>query len=300
MTLSTTPVSKIGGAAAAAPSALTRQHRRTRARRVTANLVAVVVFVVMIFPVYWMAATAFKTGDAIAATTPTWFPTHPSLANFKDAVTRPYFWSSVRNSVVVVAATVSFSIVVAFLAAVAMARFKFYGRKAMLVLIVVVQMIPLVALIIPMYVLLARLHLTNNLVGLILTYFAFVLPYTIWMLRGFVLGVPPELEEAAMVDGCSRLGAFFRILVPLVAPGFVATSIYAAIQAWNEYILAYVLLKQNHQTVTVWLASLTTLRGTAWGTLMAGSTLIALPIVASFLLVQHRVAAGLTAGAVKG
>ena len=259
-----------------------------------------VVFVVMIFPVYWMAATAFKTGDAIAATTPTWFPTHPSFANFKDAVTRPYFWSSVRNSVVVVAATVSFSIVVAFLAAVAIARFKFYGRKAMLVLIVVVQMIPLVALIIPMYVLLARLHLTNNLVGLILTYFAFVLPYTIWMLRGFVLGIPPELEEAAMVDGCSRLGAFFRILVPLVAPGFVATSIYAAIQAWNEYILAYVLLKQNHQTVTVWLASLTTLRGTAWGTLMAGSTLIALPIVASFLLVQHRVAAGLTAGAVKG
>lgn len=300
MTLSTTPVSEIGGATAAAPSARTRQHRRTRARRVTANLVAVVVFVVMIFPVYWMAATAFKTGDAIAATTPTWFPTHPSLANFKDAVTRPYFWSSVRNSVVVVAATVSFSIVVAFLAAVAMARFKFYGRKAMLVLIVVVQMIPLVALIIPMYVLLARLHLTNNLVGLILTYFAFVLPYTIWMLRGFVLGVPPELEEAAMVDGCSRLGAFFRILVPLVAPGFVATSIYAAIQAWNEYILAYVLLKQNHQTVTVWLTSLTTLRGTAWGTLMAGSTLIALPIVAFFLLVQHRVAAGLTAGAVKG
>jgi N,N'-diacetylchitobiose transport system permease protein len=171
---------------------------------------------------------------------------------------------------------------------------------AMMVAIVLVQMIPLVALIIPMYVLLARVHLTDNLLGLILTYFAFVLPYTVWMLRGFVLGVPCELEEAAMVDGCSRLGAFFHILVPLVAPGFVATSIYAAIQAWNEYILAYVLLKQHHETITVWLASLTTLRGTAWGTLMAGSTLIALPIVAFFLLVQHRVAAGLTAGAVKG
>ena len=272
----------------------------SRTRHVLANIGGLAVFIVMIFPVYWMVATAFKSGSAIASVRPTWFPTHATLANFKDAMTRPFFWSSVRNSVVVVVATVSVSTVVAFLAAVAIARFKFYGRKAIMVLIVLVQMIPLVALIIPMYVLLARLHLTDNLLGLILTYFAFVLPYTVWMLRGFVLGIPPELEEAAMVDGCSRLGAFFRILVPLVAPGFVATSIYAAIQAWNEYILAYVLLKQNHETITVWLASLTTLRGTAWGTLMAGSTLIALPIVAFFLAIQHRVADGLTAGAVKG
>jgi N,N'-diacetylchitobiose transport system permease protein len=297
VTLSTTPTIEATPRRTPSPQ---RPRKRRAVKLVLANATALVVFAVMIFPVYWMVGTAFKNGDAITATAPTWFPTHPTLANFKDAVTRPYFWSSVRNSLVVVVATVSFSLVVAFLAAVAIARFKFYGRKAMLVLIVIVQMIPLVALIIPMYVLLARLHLTDNLFGLVLTYFAFVLPYTIWMLRGFVLGVPPELEEAAMVDGCSRLGAFFRILVPLVAPGFVATSIYAAIQAWNEYILAYVLLKQNHQTVTVWLASLTTLRGTAWGTLMAGSTLIALPIVAFFLLVQHKVAAGLTAGAVKG
>jgi N,N'-diacetylchitobiose transport system permease protein len=277
-----------------------RRQSRRRFKRIGADVAGLLVFVVMIFPVYWMIATAFKSGDAIASLTPTWFPTHPTLANFRDAVSRPFFWSSVRNSVIVVVATVSFSLVVAFLAAVAIARFKFYGRKAMMVAIVLVQMIPLVALIIPMYVLLARVHLTDNLLGLILTYFAFVLPYTVWMLRGFVLGVPAELEEAAMVDGCSRLGAFFRILVPLVAPGFVATSIYAAIQAWNEYILAYVLLKQHNETITVWLASLTTLRGTAWGTLMAGSTLIALPIVGFFLLVQHRVAAGLTAGAVKG
>jgi N,N'-diacetylchitobiose transport system permease protein len=170
----------------------------------------------------------------------------------------------------------------------------------MMMIIIMVQMIPLVALIIPMYVMLAKAHLTDSLFGLILTYFAFVLPYTVWMLRGFVLAVPRELEEAAMVDGCSRMGAFLRILVPLVAPGFVATSIYAAIQAWNEYILAYVLLKQNHQTVTVWLTQFTTLRGTDWGPLMAGATLIALPIVVLFLAIQHKVAAGLTAGAVKG
>ena len=273
---------------------------RPPVKRMGANAVGLLVFAVMIFPVFWMVSTAFKSGDAISGRTPTWIPLHPTLANFRDALSRPFFWSSIRNSVVVVVATVSFSVFVAFLAAVAIARFKFYGRKAIMIAIVMVQMIPLVALIIPMYVLLARVHLTDNLAGLVLTYFAFVLPYTVWMLRGFVLAVPPELEEAAMVDGCSRVGAFFRILVPLVAPGFVATSIYAAIQAWNEYILAYVLLKQNHETITVWLASLTTLRGTAWGPLMAGSTLIALPIVAFFLAIQHRVADGLTAGAVKG
>jgi len=273
---------------------------KARPARLAYNIVGLFVFVAMIFPVYWMVATAFKENRAINAATPAWFPTSPTLANFRSAVGRAFFWSSVRNSLIVVGATVSFSLIVAFLAAVAIARFRFYGRRPMMVVIIVVQMIPLVALIIPMYVMLARVHLTDNLFGLILTYFAFVLPYTVWMLRGFVLAVPRELEEAAMVDGCSRFGAFWRILVPLVAPGFVATSIYAAIQAWNEYILAYVMLKQNHETVTVWLASFTTLRGTEWGPLMAGATLIGLPIVGLFLAIQHRVAAGLTAGAVKG
>ncbi len=264
------------------------------------NLAAVVVFLVMIFPVYWMVATAFKPGVDILKVEPQWFPIHPIISNFTDALHRDFFWSSVRNSLVVVVSTVSFSLIVAFLAAVAIARFKFYGRKAFMIIIVIVQMIPLIALIIPMYVFLASVHLTNNLFGVILTYFAFVLPYTVWMLRGFVLGIPRELEEAAMVDGCSRMGAFFRILVPLVAPGFVATAIYAAIQAWNEYIFAYVLLDNKHQTITVWLAGFTTARGTDWGPLMAAATLIALPIVVFFLVVQRRVAQGLTAGAVKG
>jgi N,N'-diacetylchitobiose transport system permease protein len=129
----------------------------------------------------------------------------------------------------------------------------------------------------------------------------FVLPFAIWTLRGFILGVPRELEEAAMVDGTTRFGAFVRILLPLVAPGLVATSIFAFIQAWNEYIIAYVLLSSpEKQTLTVWLASFTTNRGTEWGPLMAGATLTAVPVVIFFLLVQRRIAFGLTAGAVRG
>jgi N,N'-diacetylchitobiose transport system permease protein len=134
----------------------------------------------------------------------------------------------------------------------------------------------------------------------IITYMAFVLPFAVWTLRGFIHGVPRELEEAAMVDGTTRFGAFVRVLLPLVAPGLVATSIFAFIQAWNEYIIAYVLLSSpEKQTLTVWLASFTTNRGTAWGPLMAGATLTAIPVVIFFVLVQRRIAFGLTAGAVK-
>ena len=134
-----------------------------------------------------------------------------------------------------------------------------------------------------------------------LTYLAFVLPFMTWTLRGFIVNVPVELEEQAMTDGCSRTGAFLRIVFPLVAPGLVATSVFAFIQAWNEYLVAYVLLRSGaHQTLTVWLASFTTSHGTDWGGLMAGATLTGLPVVVFFLALQRYITSGLTAGAVKG
>jgi N,N'-diacetylchitobiose transport system permease protein len=130
---------------------------------------------------------------------------------------------------------------------------------------------------------------------------AVVMPFMIWTLRGFVHNIPVDLEEAAMVDGASRVGAFMRIVFPLVAPGLVATAIFGFIQAWNEYIIAYVLLSSSSkQTLTIWLASFTTQHGTDWGGLMAGATLTALPVVVFFLLVQRHVTGGLTSGAVKG
>ena len=162
-------------------------------------------------------------------------------------------------------------------------------------------MVPLAALIIPLYITLARLKEVDKLSGVIVLYLTFVLPFAVWTLRGFLLGVPKELEESAMVDGCTRFGAFVRILLPLVGPGLVATSIFAFIQAWNEFIIAYVFLNDPHkQTLTVWLASFTSLRGTDWGPLMAGATLTALPVVAFFVLIQRKIAFGLTAGAVRG
>jgi N,N'-diacetylchitobiose transport system permease protein len=276
------------------------RNRRNR-QRLVANAIGLVVLVVMLFPVYWMVATSFKPGRDILRFEPKWFPSPFTLDNFSDAVHRPYFTDNVKNSLIVVGIVVALSLVIGFLAALAIARFQFYGRRAFIVVIIAVQMIPATALIIPMYVLLARVDQVDRLTGVIVTYLTFVLPFTVWTLRGFVMGIPRELEEAAMVDGCTRFGAFIRILLPLIVPGLVATSIFAFVQAWNEFIFAYVILSsQENQTLTVWLASFTTLRGTDWGPLMAAATLTSLPVVVFFALVQRKVAFGLTAGAVRG
>jgi N,N'-diacetylchitobiose transport system permease protein len=280
---------------------VTRVKRRRRMRKAGWNLLGLLVLAVMVFPVYWMIATAFKPGQKVLSYTPEWIPLHPTLDNFSEAINRPHFWDAVRNSVIIVIVVVALSLVLAFLAALALAKFRFYGRKAFIVLILGVQMVPLTALIIPLYIMMSRADQVNKLTGVIAMYLTFVLPFTVWTLRGFLLGVPRELEEAAMVDGSTRFGAFVRVLLPLVGPGLVATSIFAFIQAWNEFIIAYVFLQSpEKQTLMVWLASFTSLRGTEWGPLMAGATLTALPVVVFFLLIQRRIAFGLTAGAVRG
>ena len=278
-----------------------RPRTRKRLRKAGWNVLGLLVLAVMVFPVYWMISTAFKPGHDILSYTPQWFPTHPVLSNFTDAIHQQFFWDAVKNSLIVTSVVVVLSLVLAFLAALALAKFSFYGRKPFIVVILGVQMVPLAALIIPLYILMSRVHQVDKLSGVIVMYLTFVLPFAVWTLRGFLLGVPKELEESAMVDGATRFGAFVRILLPLLGPGLVATSIFAFIQAWNEFIIAYVFLHTpEKQTLMVWLASFTTLRGTDWGPLMAGATLCALPVIVFFLLVQRRIMFGLTAGAVKG
>jgi N,N'-diacetylchitobiose transport system permease protein len=278
-----------------------RFHLGQRVRQLAFDAIGVAVAALMLFPIYWMVATAFKPGRDILTLTPKWFPAPFTLDNFQSAVSRPYFLDDVKNSLVVVGAMLAISLSVAFLAAVAVARFGFKGRTAFLIMIIGVQMVPLNALIIPLYLMLDGVGQTDTLPGVIAVYLAVVLPFMVWTLRGFVANIPVELEEAAMIDGCTRLGAFFRITFPLVGPGLVATAVFGFIQAWNEYIIAYVLLSSpGNQTLTVWLASFTTNHGPEWGPLMAAATLTGLPVVAFFLIVQRYLAGGLTAGAVKG
>ncbi|HET7572744.1 MAG TPA: carbohydrate ABC transporter permease [Gaiellaceae bacterium] len=266
------------------------------------NAVGLVLFAVMVFPVFWMISTAFKPTDEINRVTPAWLPEHPTAGHFRDALDRPYFWTDVKNSLIVVCVTVAIAMALAFLAAVALAKYRFSGRRLFVVLVIGIQMLPSAGLIIPLYVVLARYHQVNTLTGVILVYLTTALPFSVWTLRGFIVGIPKDLEEAAMVDGSTRLGAFLRILLPLVAPGLVATSVFAFITSWNEYIFARILLSDSEkQTITVWLSYfLGTSRSTDWGALMAASTLIAIPVVIFFLLVQRKIAFGLTSGAVRG
>jgi N,N'-diacetylchitobiose transport system permease protein len=270
------------------------------ARRALTNGLGLLAMIVFAFPVYWMVNTAFKGPDEIQTYTPVFIPT-PTLDNFAKAISQPHFMDFLRNSVLVTGATVSLAIVVGFLAAATVARIRFRGRAGFLLLVAIAQMAPFEALLIPFYLVIRDVGLYNKLPSLVLIYFIFTLPFTIWSLRGFVAGIPVDLEEAAMVDGASRFGAFMRVTLPLLAPGLVATSIFCFITAWNEYFYAYVFMTdaQNY-TLPVWLGSFRTNFGTDWGATMAASTLFTLPVLVFFLLVQKRMVGGLTAGAVKG
>jgi N,N'-diacetylchitobiose transport system permease protein len=281
-------------------STLATAGRRRGKSKLGWNLLGLLVFVTVGFPVYWMLNTAFKPAKDAIDSDPSLFPTGLTLDNFRRALDIADFWGPVGRSLIVSLSVVVIGVVVGMLAALAISRFAFRGRKIVIVGILTVQMVPLVAMIIPVFLLLNDLDQYDKLSGLIITYLTFVLPFTVWTLRGFIVNIPKELEEAAMVDGCSRTGAFIRVVFPLLAPGMVATSVYAFIQAWNEYIYALMLMSQDHQTATVWLGNFTTKHGTEYAPMMAGATMMAVPIVVLFLIVQRKMAAGLTAGAVKG
>lgn len=277
-----------------------RRSRRDRGRRLALNSAAIVFCALWIFPVYWMVNTSFKRYGDILQATPKFLPFPLSLGNFTDAVGKPDFGDYLRNSLIVTGGAVVASAVLALLAAVALTRFRFLGRRAFLITILVVTMIPQPALVIPLFLSLKSANLLNTLPGLMLTYVAFVLPFTIWTLRGFLHGVPVELEEAAMVDGAGRLTVMRRIMLPLVAPGLIASSVFGFITAWNDYVYAYVEMKdQDHYTLPVWLVSFSTSTGTDYGGLIAASTLFALPVVVFFLVIQRRLVEGMTSGAVK-
>ena len=277
-------------------------RRMRRWKRAGINTAGAVVAVVALFPVYWMVLTSFKRNSEVRTLTPSFLPRQPTLNNYRKVFERDFFWTAMRNSAMVTAIVVVLALTIAFFAAVSLSRFRFRGRKAFLIAVIMIQMIPAEALIISLFQVLDARQLTNRIIGLSLTYLIFVLPFTIWTLRGFVSGVPLELEDAARVDGASRFGAFMRVTLPLVAPGLVATGIFAFILAWNEFIFALVLMNRPEtQTMPVWLQAFNEgARGTDWGGVMAGSTVMALPVVIFFLIVQGRVTSGLTAGAVKG
>ncbi len=282
-----------------------RRPRRSPGGRGTwlFNALAVLVSILFGFPVYWMVLTAFKTSADINQITPQWWPAHPSLGAFAEVLDDPLFRDSILNSLLITLGAVAISLVIGFFGALAIARFRYLGRKIFIAAVLLVQMVPLLALTIPLTLLLDSLNLKNTLVGVIAAYLMFTMPYTVWTLRTFISGIPVELDEAAMVDGCSRFQTFYKIILPLVGPGLVATGVFSWILAWNEFVIANTLLVDNHkQTVMIYLLVFQSspTHGADYGGLMAAATLTALPVVVLFVIFQSRISAGLTAGAVKG
>jgi N,N'-diacetylchitobiose transport system permease protein len=279
---------------------------RPRVGKAALNTAGVLVALFAVFPVFWMVSTSFKPNREIFSGQPVPVPKDPTLAHYREILTGDLipgvtFVDFLLNSTLVAVCTVLVSAAVALLAATAVARFRFRLRTTFLVMLLIVQMIPLEALVIPLFLMVRRLGLYNTLPSLILTYIGFSLPFAVWMLRGFVAAVPKELEEAAAIDGATWSQTFRKILLPLVAPGLVATSIFSFITAWNELIFALTFI--NDQTKYTLPVAVTFFFGrddTAWGLVMAASTLLTLPVVVFFVLVQRRMVTGLVAGAVKG
>ena len=277
-----------------------------RFRRVPLNAAGVVVALVTLFPIFWMLSTAFKPPKEIYSLTPHPLPAHPTWANFANVVNgsvigMPY-WTFLRNSLVVTLSSVVVSSMVALLAAIAVARFRFRFRTTYLIMLLIVQMLPQQALVIALYLDFRGANLLDSLVGLTLLYIGFSLPVTIWMLRNFVAAVPRELEEAAAIDGAGPLTVFFKVLLPLVAPGLVTTSVFAFIFAWNEFVFALTFIGTDTAkfTLPIYVTYFFGKGSADWGAILAASALFTLPVLIFFLVVQRRLRAGLLAGAVKG
>ncbi|RKT15971.1 N,N'-diacetylchitobiose transport system permease protein [Streptomyces sp. 1114.5] len=275
--------------------------RRSLIGRTWPNVIAVVLFVFFIFPVYWMISTSFKQDKDIISRTPVFLPLDATLDHFDRAVHADNFWTYVANSLTVTVGAVVISLVIATLASFAVARMKFRGRKSFVLVIMVAQMAPWEVMTIGVYMLSRDNDLLNSLLPLTAFYMMMVLPFTIWTLRGFIAAVPKELEESAMVDGCTRSQAFLKVIFPLLAPGLMSTSLFGFVTAWNEFPLVLWLNKKpDSQTLPLWLSSFQTNFGTDWGATMAASTLFAVPILILFLFLQRKAVGGLTDGAVKG
>jgi N,N'-diacetylchitobiose transport system permease protein len=298
--VATTPAVVTGRRRRSADADATITVGRSKVGTFFANLVGILFSIVMIFPVYWVLNTAFKTNDEVLRFTPTLIPTQPTLDNFTSAIKAQYFLEDLVNGLVITILAVLAALVVGFLAALAIARFQFYGRRALILIVLAVQLVPFLSLLIPLFLQLQRVGLTNSLIGVTFIYVVLILPYTVWTLRGFIAAIPRELDEAALIDGCTRMQVFWRIILPLTAPGLVATSVYGFIQAWNEFIIINTLNSPEKQNLMAWLLQNQTSRGTAWGPLMAGAIITSLPVVIFFLIIQRNIATGLTAGAVKG
>ena len=273
--------------------------RDTLASKVlTYGLLAVFVIMVAV-PLFWMVTTAIKTNKELYEDF-SYVPQRPTLENFVRVIVREKLLTNIRNSFSVSMITTLITVLVSSLAAFSIVRYRYPGREWIGRLILFKYLLPSAMLFVPLYVIVTALGLGNTQQGLILTYLTFTIPFCTWMLMGYFRGMPIELEEQAMVDGCTKLGAMLRILLPLSAPGLVASAIFSFTLAWNEFLLALVItMDQSTMTVPIKLSMMVVGDQYIWGQLMAGAVLASIPVGILYFIGQRFVVQGLAAGAVK-
>jgi ABC-type glycerol-3-phosphate transport system permease component len=277
------------------------RRRQNLPRLAILYVLSLILVLISIIPFLWMLSTSFKPQSEIYASPPVWFPTDPTLAGYINAILKPDLAAAAFNSLFIATSTTLLALVLAIGAGYGFARFRFFGREALAISVLFSQLLPASVVLIPLYLSFDALHLIDTYPSLILGYLVLVLPLCTWMLRGYFLGLPREIEEAGLIDGCSPLGVLWRLVLPLTGPAIVATGLYAFTVAWDEFLFALTFTQSvRTRTLPVELAFFTGEYSTDWSAVMAAAVMMSIPVIIIFLAFQRHFVAGLAEGAVKG
>jgi trehalose/maltose transport system permease protein len=291
--------------AATRPKAARRRRRRRLVRRLPFYLLLAVIFVYLVFPFYWALRSAFTPDGDLFRTPIQYVPANPTLENFREVLSSGDFQRAILNSTIVAGSVTLIALALGALAGYALGRFRFRGRSVALYLMLSMTIFPQIAILGALYTMITSFHLFNSLRALILSYMVLVLPLTVWILTTFMRALPADLEEAAYIDGATPFQVFYKVMLPLVAPGLVTAGLLAFITAWNEFLYALSFTQTaDKYTVTVAITTFTGKSGSTfqvpWGQIMAATVVVTMPLIVLTLILQRRILAGLTAGAVKG
>ena len=282
-------------------------------KRVLLYFAVIIILISVLVPFIWMLSGSFKTrleiqasDSKISGKEPSWIPRKFTLDNYRTVNKEVKILDYFKNSIIIGLGTMFFSVIIALLAAYSISRFSFLGRTTYSVAVLCTQMFPGILFLIPYFVMFIWIRRTiglpmrNTYWGMIFTYTSFALPFSIWMLRGYFNTIPREIDEQAQIDGCTKVGALFRVIIPLAKPGIAAVGIYGFIMAWNEVLFASVLTGSETTTVAIGILRYITAQEARWGGMMAACLLVSLPVLIFFTFLQRQIVSGLVAGATKG
>lgn len=274
------------------------RRERTSPVDLMLNLLTYAIVFVFMLPILWIVTTAFKTRSQAFAIPPIWLFS-PTLQNFRAVINEGGFLHEYRNSVIVAVSTTVITLLLGVPAAYSLARFQFRGKRALAFFILTTRLLPFIGMLFPLYIIFNKLHLLDTYLGLVTLHVTFALVIVIWMMRGYFMQVPIDLEEAALTDGATRLGALFRIVLPLAAPGMAAVSVFTFLVSWNEFLFALMFTRQHVKTAPVAITGFMSFEGINWGPLAAAGLMVLAPVFLLSLFVLKYLVAGLSMGAVK-